>query len=86
MPTTTPPSTTSELKILMSLGQNNKYVEFFNSTIILPLWIAKSQCMKCVVCYGVQQKNVRQNSTHHYKGLVMYNKNCEIIAMCRHVF
>jgi hypothetical protein len=39
-----------------------------------------------VVCHGVQQKNVRQSSTHHYKGLVMYNKKHEFIAMSRHIF
>ncbi len=41
--------------------------------------------MKCVVCYGFQQK-VEQNNTHHYKGLVMYNKEHEIATMTRHVF
>ncbi len=47
--------------------------------------ITKSQYMRCVVCYGVQQE-VEQNNTHHYKGLVIYNKEHGITTMIRHVF
>ncbi len=73
-------------KVLVSLGQNKNYMRLFKNQWFFYLFdITKSQYMGCVVCYGVQQE-VEQNNAHHYKGLVMYNKEDGITIMTRHVF
>lgn len=47
--------------------------------------LIKSQKMQCVVYHNVQKEEDGNNSTHTWKGLFVYDKEHDTIAMNQHV-